>query len=283
MITTGAITREKNKKFAKDCLARGHAISYVARNLGVVAAALSHSRLNIPLIYNEAAILQEWPELHAKPAREIYEPTDEELARIVRAKAPQNFRRWLLMSTATGGRPEAVLDVTPAARQRDLGLVDLNPAGRRQNKKHRATIREIPTLTELLDRWETEDVAVTRKQRKKLAPEYCRYSQVDSLDTALQRLRDRKDVNVPLFSAYSIRHRVTSVLRAAKTVPGEQISFQLGHKRVQRGGEARTTRGYGEYDSDYLAEAAAVLEAWVSKILRMAKIKPTQRKTRRAA
>ena len=269
MIAAGAISEEKNKKFVKDSLAKGHAISYVARNLGVVASALAHSRVNVPLIYNENAILAYWPEFDPKPAREIYEPTDDELVRLLRAKTPGNFRRWLLISMATLARPEAAIDLAPAARKRDLGLLDLNPAGRRQNKKHRATVREIPTLTKMLDQWEADDTATSRKQRKKMAPEYCRYAQVDSLDTAIHRLRDRADINIPLFSSYSIRHRATSVLRGAK-VPGEQVSYQLGHKRPGPSGEARTTRGYGSFDPDYLAEAAAVLDAWMSKLLKLA-------------
>jgi hypothetical protein len=94
-------------------------------------------------------------------------------------------------------------------------------------------------------------------------------------------LRTRDDVKLPRFSSYSIRHRVASVLRAGK-VPGEQISFQMGHRKVSAKGEARTTRNYGQFDADYLAEAAKVLEAWVAKVLRMTKAK-TERKLRQAA
>ena len=143
-------------------------------------------------------------------------------------------------------------------------------------------MREIPTITKLLDKWEVEDAAISRKERKKIAPEYCRYAQVDSLDTAIHRLRDRKDINIPLFSAYSIRHRATSVLRSAK-VPGEQVSYQLGHKRPGPRGEARTTRGYGSFDADYLAEAAIALEAWIKKVMKLANAQAVTKKLQRAA
>jgi hypothetical protein len=82
---------------------------------------------------------------------------------------------------------------------------------------------------------------------------------VDSVDSALQRWRIKEVVNVPLMSAYSIRHRVTSVLRTAK-VPGEQVSRQLGHRRLTERSEARTTRGYGAYGPDYLTEASQALD-----------------------
>ena len=281
LVTVGGITEEQNKKFVKVCLKRGHAISYISRNLGVIAVAINRAKLHCDLIYGESKILATWPEFKPKPAKEIYEPTDEELARLLRAETPQNFRRWLLMSMATVGRPEAVLDLTPEQRKQDIGLLDLNPAGRRQNKKWRATVREIPSLSKLLDEWEAEDREISRKERKKMAAQYCRYSHVDSLDTAIHRLRHRKDINIPLFSSYSIRHRATSVLRAAK-VPGEQVSFQLGHKRIVPQGESRTTRGYGHLPPDYLEESAAALEAWIKRVMKLADAKPV-RKLGRAA
>ena len=264
----------------KDSLKGGHAISTVARNLGVIAAALAHSKLPVSLIYNESAILAKWPELKPKAARQIFEPTDEELARLLKAPMPPMLRRWLLNSMATGGRPEAVLQLSPASRQRDLGLIDLNPEGRRQNKKYRATVRELRAQSKWLDQWEREDKAA-RTKNKGLALQYSRYACVDSIDTALQRLRMNKEVNLPRFSSYSIRHRVASVLRSGK-VPGEQISFQMGHRKISAKGEARTTRNYGQFDPDYLEEAAKVLEAWVGKVLRMSRA-TAGRKLRQAA
>lgn len=278
LVTVGGVTEEKNKKFVRDGLKAGHAISYIARNLGVVAAAITHAKLPCRLVYTEGAILAKWPEFKPKPARQIFEPTDEQLAKLLKAQMPKNLRRWLLMAMATGGRPEALLDLAPAARQRELGLIDLNPEGRRQNKKYRPTIREIPSLTRLLNQWEREDEA-ERKKRKRMPANYCRYASTDSLDTALHRLRE--DVDLPQFSAYSLRHRVASVLRAGK-VPGDQISFWMGHRRVSVRSEARTTRGYGQFDADYLTEAAEIMEAWVARILAMAQVKAVK-KLRRAA
>jgi hypothetical protein len=68
--------------------------------------------------------------------------------------------------------------------------------------------------------------------------------------TALRRTRDLPEV---------------TVLRKAK-VADEQIAYQLGHRRP----ENRSTRAYGEYDPSYLAEAAAALDDWVARVLRLA-------------
>jgi len=68
------------------------------------------------------------------------------------------------------------------------------------------------------------------------------------------------------------------VLRAAG-VASEQISFPAGHRRPSE----RSTRNYGEYGPGYLADASRALEAWVTKVLRLADQKPTARKLRPTA
>jgi hypothetical protein len=147
-------------------LERNHAISTISRNLGVLAAAVAHAKLPVHVIYSEGAVLSKWPAFKPKPARKIFEPTDEELARLLKAAMPVNLRRWILNSMATGGRPEAVLNLTPSSRVRDLRLIDLNPVGRRQNKKYRATVRELPVQSRWLDQWEREmDMAAERTTR----------------------------------------------------------------------------------------------------------------------
>ena len=60
----------------------------------------------------------------------------------------------------------------------------------------------------------------------------------------------------PQMALYSLKHRDTTVLRAA-TVPWEQIDCQLG--RVQRG--ARAAQDYGRDGLGYLTEAATAVDA----------------------
>ena len=261
-----SLTEERQKKFVAWSFERNHAISTISRNLGVLAAALAHAKLRADLTYNEGAILSAWPEFKPKPARKSFEPTDTELARLLSADMPENLRRWIMNSMATGGRPEAVLNLEPASRIRDLGLIDLNPAGRRQNKKYRPTVRELPLQTRWLNRWDKDAAKAAKRGEERLA-QYCGYASVDSIDTALRRVCAKPEVSLPLLSVYSFRHRVASVLRASKNprVPGEQISYQLGHRRP---GD-RTTRGYGAYGPEYLDEAARALDAWIGRVFRL--------------
>lgn len=261
-----SLTLEQQKKFVRSSLEQNHAISTVSRNLGVLAAALAHAKVQIEIIYNEGALLTRWPEFTPKPARKSFEPNDTELARLLAADMPENLRRWIMNSMATGGRPEAVLSLTPESRARDLRLIDLNPEGRRQNKKYRATVRELPVQTRWLNTWEKE-AAKAAKGGEDGPLQYCHYASVDSVDTALRRLCAKPEVNLPFLSVYSFRHRVASVLRASKSprVPSEQISYQLGHRRP---GD-RTTRGYGAYEPEYLDEAARALDAWISRVLKL--------------
>lgn len=256
------------KKFVRwSLLDLNHAVSTVSRNLGVGAAALAHSKISIDVTYNEGAILAKWPEFDPKPARVIFEPSDAELARLLAASMPESLRRWLLNSMATVGRPEAVLDLTPAARVRDRGLIDLNPKDRRQNKKYRPAVRELRQQTRWLDQWDKEDAAA-REKGKILSANYCRYASVDSIDTALDRACAKPEVNLPFMSAYSIRHRAASVMRASKApmVPEEQVNYQMGHRRPTN----RTSRGYGQYGQEYLTEAARALETWITKVAKLA-------------
>jgi len=255
------ITEVRQEEFVHWSIKRGNSLGYIARNMGVLAAALHHASIPVRVIHRAGEIQQKWP-IKAKPERQIFIPTDAELARVLRATMPENLRRWLLNAMATGGRPEAVLQLSPASRRRDAPLIDLNPPGRRQNKKYRAIVRIPASHLRRLDQWEKADAANTEKR-----PEgrYCGYASVDSLDTALWRVCARDDVNLPRMAVYSIRHKVTSILRAAK-VPSEQISYQIGHRRP----EERTTRTYGEYDPRYLAEAASAIDAWMRRILKAA-------------
>jgi hypothetical protein len=258
MIKVSMLTEQRNKHFVEWSLIRGHSISYVARNLGVVAAALEHAKLQVRLIYSEGAILSKWPHLKPKPKRKIFEPTDKQLAGLLRQKMPRNLRRWILNAMATVGRPTAVLELTPGSRDRIHRLINLNPEGRRQNKKFRAAVREPNIQTRWLNDWEG-----TGDKTMKVDERYCSYASESSIDTALERVCRPKKANLPHLCLYSFRHRGTSVLRAAK-VPKEQIDYQLGHRQVG----ARSTHDYGQFQAGYLAEASAALDIWIAKVLR---------------
>ena len=139
-------------------------------------------------------------------------------------------------------------------RVRDAKVLSLNPPDRRQNKKFRATVREPKVLRGWLDRWEKEGLDA-------YGGRYCGYTTIEGVKTALQALRDRPGVGLPALSTYSFRHKVTSVLRTAR-VPEDQVAQMLGHRRAN----LRTTAGYGEWDPNYLKEAAAAIDSWFGKV-----------------
>jgi hypothetical protein len=262
VVRTHALDPRKLKEFVDWSVKHGHSMSYIARNFSVLAAALSNSSLQLDIPMKAGAILDKWPDLKDKPKRRLFEPTDGELARLLAQPMPESLRRWLLNSMATLARPTAVAQLTPGQRDRRTGLVSLNAEGRRQNKKFRPTVREPEVMTKWLNEWELG----TNESRLDPNQPYCGYTNRSSIHSVLRRACAPEKADLPRMALYSIRHRGTTVLRAAK-VPKEQIDYQLGH--VQQG--ARTTQGYGQYEAVYLAEAAAALDAWVRRVLKLSR------------
>jgi integrase len=268
-VRVAAVTEAKQKEFAEKAIAKGNSLSYVSRNLSVLAAALTYAKIDHHVIFGKGPMVERWA-LQPKAPRRPFIPSDDEVSKLLALPLAEDFWRWLLISLLTGARPEAVLELTPSQRSRDPGLLDLNPDGRRQNKKHRPMVREPKTLAALLDSWEND----MRKARLKREPSaltvdisidrYCNYASVESVQTALERVRhknSKKTVNLPRLSAYSFRHKVTTVLRKAR-LSEDEIGIQLGHRREA----ARTTAGYGEWDPDYLKGVADALDVWFAQL-----------------
>lgn len=266
----GEISEAKQQEFVTASVKRGHSLGYIARNMTVLSAALRHARLSVKIIFSQSHMRDVW-KVAAKAPRKVFVPTDQQLAKILRQPMPEDLSRWLLISMATVCRPEAAIDLAPAARIPEAQAINLNPADRPQNKKRRPIVRAPKVLTAALNKWEKAGLDVH-------AGRYCGYASVDSADSALERVC--KPIGLGRMSVYSIRHKATTALRAAG-VPREQIDHQLGHV----GPGARTTSGYGEYSPDFQKEAAAALDAWIRR-LRALKLAPeiaTKSHSRKAA
>jgi integrase len=162
-------------------------------------------------------------------------------------------------SVAGQCRPAAALDLAPASRIREAGLIALNPEGRAQNKKVRPTVRCPAVLSKALDAWEAAGLDAYDGR-------YVGYASRYSVRQALERVCAEPEVNLPAISPYSFRHKVTTVLRSAG-VPEDQISRQLGHS----GTGSRTTARYGEWSPDYLKAASAALDTWIRRVQKAAK------------
>jgi len=70
--------------------------------------------------------------------------------------------------------------------------------------------------------------------------------------------RRRVEINLPKLTPYSLRHKIATEL-AARGVPGEVLSRQLGHKIPAM----RTTDRYIKFDPRHLAEAKEAIEEYI--------------------
>ena len=256
-IRVRALTDAKQREFGTWCHAQGFSLAYVARNLTVLKAALNHANLMPPskIICAESKMRDKWGLVGREPER-AYIPTDAEIIRFFRAKMPEPLRRWAIVCLTTACRPSAALDLAPMARQRDIAMVCLNPQGRAQNKKYRPTVRSPRVLAACMNAWEREGLDA-------FGGRYCGYATVEGVKTALERVRSDNGVNIPRLSMYSFRHKAVTVLRLAR-VPEDQIALQTGHRRR----DLRMTTGYGEFDPDYLRDAARAFDCWFLRIRR---------------
>lgn len=254
-IRVSAITEAKQREFVEWCLTRRYSVSYVARNLTVAKAALNSANVFPPskIVCAESKLRELWGRT-GSPPKPAFIPTDAQMDQIMRADKPDRLMRWMIVATLTASRGVAALDLCPASRKRDAGLVDLLPDGRAQNKKRRPTVRVTRVLKLFLDKWELDGLDA-------YGGKYVGYTTFEGVKSALQDLR--ADLNMPRLSGRSFRHKAASIIRKARA--GEdQVSQQLGHRRR----DLRTTEGYGEFDPDFLAPAAKSLDAWALRLLR---------------
>lgn len=252
------LTEAKQRAFVDNCLQRGHKLSYVARIMATVSAAMIHSKLKEPeIIATEAKMIDKWGYSAVEPEK-AYIPTDKECAELLLSRRmPEKLLRWCIIQSFNGGRPQTAIDLAPAQFNKDAGIVDLLPPGRAQiKKKYRPKVKAARTFRLLLRLWESKGLGA-------YGGKYCGYSTLEGAKSAIARLA--KDTGIPV-STYSLRHKVTSILRKARTAE-DQVSSVLGHKRPN----LRTTAGYGDHDPNYQKEAADAMEAWFWRMVKMAR------------
>lgn len=251
-----ALTEAKQREFVEHCLGEGNKLAYAARVMATIAAALAHSKLPVPeIIATESKMVTKWQLTSTEP-KKAYIPTDAECAKILLSKhMTEKLLRWIIIDAFNAGRPQTAVDLTPAQFNKDAGIVNLLPPGRAQiPKKYRPKVKAGRTFRHVLRAWE-------RKGLDAFGGRYCGYSSLEGVKTALQKVA--ADTGVPV-STYSVRHKVTSVMRKGKTAE-DQVSAVLGHQRAN----LRTTAGYGEYDPDYQKEAADSMEEWFWRVVKL--------------
>jgi integrase len=174
-----------------------------------------------------------------------------ELARLFDAAKSRHMLMYLVIASNTLARPGAILDLRGAQFDESHNRVDLNPPGRKQNKKFRPVLPATPTLLPWLR-------SVTEPTQR-----YIVYSgkAVKSVDSAWKLLR--KDAGLDeRVTPYSIRHGIAREMRKRK-VPKEQISMFLGH--LPKASDA-TTSIYAPYEPEYCSEAVAAIEDVMAEV-----------------
>lgn len=164
-----------------------------------------------------------------------------ELQTLYRAAPPhvQAFIRWGL---GTAARPAAIIGLHSKQVDWERGVIDLNPQGREQNKKHRPIVRLPKALQTPFDGFL---VSVDGRP-------------VASIKTAWNASVRRGQLTGNV-TGYSLRHTAARWMRM-QGVPVDEVRQQLGH-RVEG-----ITGVYTGYDPRYLENACAALNKLVLAI-----------------
>jgi integrase len=152
-------------------------------------------------------------------------------------------RLYATLGIGTAGRPSAILQLKWQQIDLKRGIVHLNPEGRHQTAKGRATVPMTARVRSALEAaWEarTTDHVVEHGGKA-----------VASVKRAFELASERVGFKV---TPYTLRHSA-AVWMAETGVPMEEIAAYLGHS------DARTTfRHYARFSPDYLRKAAIALD-----------------------
>lgn len=157
------------------------------------------------------------------------------------------LHRFLIISVGTLARPDAAYDVSVAPERGQWSsksrVLNLNPRGRRQTKKYRATIRVAWRAALHLDA--AKGFFVGRKSVRSAWESMCAELDLPGDGEAGSKL---------------IRRSMAHLLRR-RGVPVEQVELMLGHRKIDA-----TSELYAPFDPGYVAEAMAEIETIIGEI-----------------
>lgn len=240
--TVAEVTPARQREFVTWLASTGtRGDGYIKRILGVGKAALSRA-------YREGE-LESVPFVLPGQDGEARDRvlTLAESQRIWDAAHLPHERMFLALAFCTMARPEAILDLQRSQVDFMRRLLAQNPPGRRQTRKYRPTVPVCAFLLPWLDaapaghlvNWHGKPIA--------------------SFKTAWRGIRRRAGLG-PEVVAKTIRHTIATELRAAN-VPEPDIQGMLGHKAY-----SARTEDYAKYRPDYLGQAIAVIDGYMSKL-----------------
>lgn len=196
---------------------------------------------------------------------------EEERKRRIRERA--GLWRYLLLSVATLGRPDAVLDVNTEPKRRQWNskakVLALNPAGRRQTSKYRATVPVAWKVAQHLDAAERERLAdLDAAKREGRAPKLTGFFVgPKSVRKAWETMC--AELGLPGEGAAGsklIRRSVADLVR--QRLPAEawtELEIFLGHRRFDTVSDL-----YAPFNPNYLRRALAGIEGLIDEIERLA-------------
>jgi integrase len=233
-VTPRQIDEDMCRAYARQ---RDRSAATVRYELGMLATALSWAK--------KARHIDERPAiwLPQKPSRIVRHISRSEFARFLAEMKAPHARLYAVLGVTTAGRPSAILQLRWQQIDFARGLIRLNPEGRAQTVKGRATVPMTDRArVELEAAWKArQGPHVVEHGGKPLA----------SIKKAFQAASERSGVKV---TPYTLRHSA-AVWLAESGVPMEEIAALMGHS------DTRTTfANYAAFSPEYLRKASAALD-----------------------
>lgn len=157
--------------------------------------------------------------------------------------ATPHVKLFAMLAVTTGGRKSAILQARWSQVDLERGLLQLNPEGRKQNSKYRATVPLNDTI-----------LPVLRQARKDATTDFIiehRGAQVQDIKRGINAAAVRSGLKA---HPHMFRHSA-AVWMAEDRVPMAEIASFLGHRDINV-----TTRVYARYHPDHLRLAAESLK-----------------------
>ena len=241
--TVAELTPPRQEAFIMWLRESGKSDGYAARILDTGRAALNRAYKRQEL--DRVPFIMTVPD--RAPAKERRRLSPQEVsALLTAAREVPHLLTFCMVALNTLARPDAILDLSPFQIDLENRRIDLNPAGRRQTKKHRPVV----PITDTLLPW------VSGATAERLVHWHGR--PVASIKTAWRRIRDVAGLPADA-SPYSLRHTMATELRR-RGVPEWEVSGMLGHKR------AGITETYAKFSPSYLGEAARAIDAFFADL-----------------
>jgi integrase len=275
----------RQQDFMRWCVEKySHSAGTIARNLSVVSAAF-HFGKKLQIVRDgfgnemEVLLLDAAPDVvtQAKEVARLTDlpdskprdwlPTFEELGKFIDAidVRQENLFRFVILALNTWARPEAIIDLRVDRQVKlQFGVLDLNPPGRRQNKKYRPTIKLTDNLAGWLKHWDAS------------APMMWDGSPVTTMKRTFKR--HALACGLPSFTQDTIRHFMATYVRhATPRVSKEQRDIWLGHD------DGRTAGNWYEHnDPEFLEDAKRATDSIIEHQLQACTTRPLSARKLRA-